>query len=164
MGIFGGKLKNFARKVGSAFVAAPRFVATIVNKDKKVSDFKLFDPQPLKTSYIEGLKGTGIVGSAGFVGSKAGSLVKSTSIDKEKLPDLGNLFSNTGSISNILKNKNLTDFAGIDLGKLFGGGTQSNKPIDIGGGIEFGNTSKKNLLLPFAIIAAVVLAIFALRK
>jgi hypothetical protein len=34
---------------------------------------------------------------------------------------------------------------------------------EIGGGLEFGNESIKNLYLPFAVIGAVILAVFALR-
>lgn len=157
-------------KLFSAATAAPRLVGTLLNKDKKLSDFKLFDNQKVSDSYKESVMGNIAVGTAAFGGSKlASAVVKSPPIKPLKdmgNTDLGNLFSNGASLSSIVKNSNLVKSTGIDFSTLFQGGkTVPKKTFDnLGGSLEFGSQGQKNLFLPFAMLLAGVIVVIALFR
>jgi hypothetical protein len=154
-----GWFKNTARKLFSASTGAGRFIGTLLDKNKKVKDFKLFKNQAIGKSYGQNLIGVGST-AAVALGIGAAKNMNLPKTDKQG-GLLGNLFSGSGNLQNLLKNKNLQSLTGIDLGSLFGG-SQTPKGLQVGGGIEFGSQAQKNLWLPFVVIAAVGLVLYKL--
>lgn len=144
------------KKAFSAFTGAPRLIGTIINPNKKVSDFKLFDNKPIKESIKEYTSGYLTAGTVALGAKGIADKVQKTPVQPKEEGGLGNLFGSS-SLSGLLKSNNLAN-TGIDVKKILGIGDSK-----VGGSLEFGTQGQKNLWLPFAIVGAIVLVVFALR-
>lgn len=123
------------RQLYSGATGAARAVSTLIDPNRSIKDFKLFDANSsIKDSFLDMTKGFTVVGSAVIgLGGRTGL------IDKTK----------TSEATKLITNMNLpkgTDITGLNLPK-------------IGGNIKFGSTAMSGFSLPILIIGGLVLVL-----